>query len=378
MPPVQKQSYKSPSQPHGANNTLRFHGWVPVYGPSGGINVIDELEVLYEGTDYTLSVAATEGEDTWRALERLVIEQVDGAQRCNLQGDEVRHYAYYAMGADRVREHADLAIATNGTFEFSFLFPFEQRYAQRPKEYSLPAELLKEVRVTCAKTDATGLAVGGGTLAIDGAAISVVAHCHEEFAVPLKVAMSVTSSPFPSTSGITLKVGGRLRDLLVVARGAAGGASMANFTEVRIDGLMPEPLRRSPDLLQPYLRSRGAATNDANAADGSAVHNDPAAAGKSVPIFYGDEDTSSFDPPLVDEVMLRATNSVASCNAITGVILPQSPQVKRALEARHGVAPGEWRIKTVSKTNRNPANWKPEKAAFIEWTAPLKRRGLIR
>lgn len=378
MPAIQALTYKSPPQTHVASSVMRFPPWVPQFGPSGGRNVIDMLELVYNFTDITCATTATEGEDFWRAIESLVVEQVDGVQRYQgIQGDALRIFLYQALGADRVPEYADLAVAANQSLVVAFPIPLAKRYSKRPHDFSLPAELLKEIRVGCASNGATGLAIGGGTVTINAANAYVLAHCHEEFSVELKSVDQVAVTSFPSTAGVTLKIGGRMQDLIIFARGAAGGASATGLTELRIDGILPDPLLRNPDLIQSYLRSHSAALNDANAADGTAVHNDPVGQGKAIPVLFTTDDTSVFDGPIVDDVILRVTGgSLASALAITRTVLPQNSQLISAVAKKHGLTDADFRMKTVGKSKRDPAKWDPEKAVFAPKSAALKKRGL--
>jgi len=375
MPSAQRQVYKSPAQSYVANSTLRFSGWVPPFGPNGLRNVIDRLEMVAAFSDVTLAGTACEGEDVWRVIERVVVAQQDGTERINLQGDELRVYDYLSMGADRVPEYADIAVAANQALTFSFPLPLEQRFARRPKDYSMPAELLKEVRFTCPKTDATGIGVAGGTVTIAAATFYVLAICHEEGSVEQKVNDSVYSVAFPSTSGVTLKVGGRLHGLAFFARAANGGASLVStFTDVRIDRYLQEPLLRTPDLVQSYMMSHGAALNDPGT-DGGGVHNDPFSQNRAVPVFWTDEDTSPFDGDLIDEALVRTSMTQSSMLAVVRAVLPESENIMRAIERKHGIHPSEWRAKTISK-GRNRTNLAG--SSFVPKSAPLKRRGLAR
>lgn len=378
MPAVEKLTYKSPSQTHVASGTLKFPGnWIPNVGPNGGRVVIDSLEPVYNLTDITCATTATEGEDTYRAFESVVVEQVDGVQRYNLQGDALRIFLYDALGADRVHENADLAASANQNLVYSAVLPLSKRFSKRPADFALPAELLKEVRIGCAKTDVTGLGVGTGTVTITAANVYLLAHCHEEMSIELKSVDAVGSTSFPSTSGVTLKIGGRLQNLHIYARGVSGGASATGLTELRVDQILPDNLLRNPDLLLPYLRARGAAMNDAQAADGAAVHNDPAAAGRSIPVLFTTEDTSVFDGPVVDDVIVRVVGgSLASAIAIHRAVLPRSAQIEAAVMARHGLSPEDFRTKTKAKSKRDSDRWDDEEWAFMPLNAPMQRRGL--
>jgi hypothetical protein len=366
--------YKSPAKPYVTPGTpITFSPWVPAFGPTGRRNVIDFIEVQVTPSDISFTSAGLEGEDIWRLVERAEVVQVDGVKRINLQGDELRNYCYQVMGADRVPEYADIGTGSNQALgPYVFPLPLEKRYARRPKAFSLPAELLQEVVITTPQLGATGLGVGGGTVAVAGMSFTLLAHCHEEGSVELKQVDKVSSELFQGTGGTTLTIGGRLHGLFLMARGASGGASLtSSFTDIVIDGLLPQAMNRI-DLMHEYLRDRGAAPN-LPSTDGTAVHNDPVGQGRVVPIVNATEDTSSFDGALFDLAMVKTTMSQSSMLAVKRVVLPESAELKRAVEARHGIAPSEWRAKTISKgKNRASMSGLP----YIEKSAPLKRRGL--
>lgn len=356
MPKVQSLVYRTPKQNWVAGSSLPFHGWVPVKGPRGGRVVIDGFEVVAEMPDITQAATAIEGEEAWRMMKRVRIEQAGGIVRWNLTGDESRVAAYMFEGAERVREHADIAVAANQNLTFSFYLPLTKRFAKYGTDFAMPADLFSQLVVECA--DLTELSVGGGTTTITSGRYYVVAHCHEESPgeISIHVDDEVASTPFQSTSGVTVKAGGRLHDLAIFARGASGGASMANLTDVRIDGLMPLALTRNPELLQPYLRDRYTVENLAST-DGSEVRNDPFSVDRAVPVLYTSEDTSPFDGDISDQVIIYTTNTVASCIAIHRTVKPINENVAKAVAARYGLKPRDFRVKTAGKSKRNPGQW---------------------
>lgn len=377
MPTAQRQSYKSPAQAHVANGTLTFRGFVPPTGPNGLRNVIDYLEPVYDFSDLTIATAAVEGEDVWRAFERIVVEQANGVERVNLRGDELRVYDYDVLGAGAVPEYADIAVAANQALVFSVPVPLWKPLTKRPSDWSMPAELFNEMRITCCKTAAgEGLSVGTAVATIAGATVYVIAHCHEEDSVELKMVDRVRADSFPALTGFTLTPNGRVHGLTLFARGAAGGTALtSSFTDIQIDGLIPQALKRSPDLLQPFLRSRKAQNADGGT-DGGAVWACPYAASKAVPVIFADEDTSTFDAPHSEQLLLRTNMSQTGMLAITRTVLPESEELRNTVARKHKFSPSEYRGKVISKGKSNRDRM--AQSAYITKSGPLRRRGLAR
>lgn len=373
MPKPHCREYKSAKQTHVAGSTLDFHGFVPRYGARGGRNVIDGFEVVAEMTDITVAGTAVEGEDAYRVWKRLRVEQVGGIVRWNLRGDESRVAMYHLEGAERVREHADIAIAANQNLTFSAYIPMSKRFSKRPADFALPADLLHKVSIECG--DVAEIGVGGGTVTITAGRYYVIAHCHEEFDVELKCEDEVKAAPFPSTDGITLKVGGRLQDLAVFARGANGGAAMANFTDVRIEELIPVALTRDAELQRPFLRDRYNVENGTT--DGASIRNEPVAGDLAVPVIYTDEDVSPFDGPIMDDAIVYTTNTVASCIAIYRVVKPLSGQVAQGVLNAYGLSASDFRVKTEGKSKREAGRWtgREDDLQYMPKKGPLKRQG---
>lgn len=368
-----KRNYVSAPQAHAANGRLTFHGWVPRRGPMGGRVVIDGFELIVDATDLTVAGTAVEGEDVYRIWKRIKVQQVGGRERWNLTGDESRVALYHLEGAERVREHADIAIAANQSLTFSCYIPMSKRFLKRPIDTALPAELFHQLVIECGDTGEIG--VGGGTVTIAAATYRVVARTHEEFEVELKAEDEVKAQLFTNTGGVTLKVGGRLQDLVVFARGANGGAAMANFTSVRIPELLPDATVRDAELQRPFLRDRFNVENGTT--DGASIRNEPVAGDLAVPIIWCDADTSVFDGPIMDDVALFTVNTVASCIAIFRAVKPRSGDVETGVSHAWGLPPAAFRMKTVGKSKRNPAQWdhRKDERAYMPMKAPLPQKG---
>jgi hypothetical protein len=360
---------KSSAQQHIAGSTLRFHSWVPRRGPNGGRAMIDGFELICDVTDLNVASTAIQGADLWRFFKRIQIEQAGGALRWNARGDESRALCYLLEGPDRIREHADSATTNDQAFRVSVYIPMERQFAVEPRDFSLAAELLSELRIECG--DVAELDDDGGTVTLDGASYSVIAWCHEEFAVRVCPYDLVAVTPFPSTAGMQLPVNGRLHDLAFYARGTAGGASLANFTDVRIDHLIPVAIHKN-DVLGKYQRDRRNSTNLASA-DGGQVRMDPFLSGKAIPVLWATERTSVFDGPIIDQAVIYTTNSVANLLALHRVVKPRDPNVVAAVAERHGLQNAAWRVKTRAKTKRGRERWPAEQEAFMPLVAPLLR-----
>lgn len=373
MPRLRTRVYKSAKQAYAAGSALEFHGFIPRFGPMGGRNVIDGFELVCEMTDINVATAAVEGEDAYRVWKRIKVEQQGGIERWNLRGDETRVALYHLEGAERVREHADLAVANDQSLVFSTYIPMSKRFAKRPIDFALPADLLHKVTIECA--DPSELSLGSAVVTIDSGRYYVMAHCHEEFEVELKVEDVVKSTPFPSTDGVTIKAGGRMQDLVLFARGANGGASLSNLTDVRVEELIPLALTRDPELQRPFLRDRFNTANSTT--DGGTIRNDPTAANLAAPVLYCDADCSPFDGPIMDDVVVYTTNSVASLIAISRTVKPLSAAVATAVMSAYSLKPSDFLVKTVGKSKRQAGRWagREDELQFVPKKAPLFRQG---
>lgn len=379
-PPMRVQDlppFQSETKPWiSSGSPIDFNGFVDVEGPNGGRVVIDGFWLHAVFNDINMATAGLEGEDlTGRAFKRIRVEQEGGLVRWDLAGDESRLACYHLDGAERVREHADLTVADDQAVTVSLYVPMRKRFAEEGKDFSLPADLFRNLKIEGA--DLTELGVGGGTPTIDDLQYYVDVESHEEFEIQLKAEDEVKATPFTNTSGATLKVAGRCQDLGIFARGATGGASMANFTSIRIPtkNILPVRMARDADLVRPYLRDRYSVPN-LQATDGAAVRNDPAQAGSYVPVLWTDEQTSPFDGALCDDIVLSTENTVASCIAIHRQTKPRSDEVAKMVMKRWGVAPGEFKVKTSRKNKRRFQQWagRGNDLAFLPLVAPLVKR----
>ncbi len=359
--------YKSPPQNWASGGALSFAGFVPKRGPNGGRVVIDSFDLIANATDVTQATTAIEGEDVYRFVKRIQVEQFGGLRRYNIRGDELRQFLYHHAGG--AEEFADVAASANQALKWTFAVPMAKPATLEPLDTSLPADLFRQFVIECADTAET--AVGGGTTTITAMQYYLVAHCHEEFSVVLKAEDEVVSTLFPSTAGGELKIGGRLHDLVLFARGASGGAAMTNLTDVIIDELRPSALLNIPDLTMPWIRAKGAFRNGST--DGAVVRNDPVGATRAVPVIFSGPRTSVYDGKAVESVNVRLTNSVASVIAIHRNMKPRSGEVARAVMDTFGLSQRDFRVKTHGKTRQDVGDWNKQHVWYLPLVAPLPR-----
>jgi hypothetical protein len=362
--------FKSPAKTFVADGLHHFKNWIPRrHGRKNRRVVIDTLWAVLDTTDVDVAGTAVEGEDCYRFFKRIEVEQVGGKKRWNLRGDETRQALYMLLPSDQVPEFADLAIANNQTPEFRIPIPLTKHYGVRGKDFGLPAELLSKVTIEGANLAEVGVA--GGTIGCVGT-YYIIAECHLEESVELKAEDEVRSQPFTNTAGGQLVVQGKLHSLGIFARAAAGGGSQANFTDIRIDKLLPDTYTKE-DLRDMFARARGAAAN-LEATDGAVVRNNPFTLStmRGVPVIWSDEDTSVLDGDPEDEIVVRMTNSVADQIAIMRVVTPKSEAVGSAVASRHGVGHGGFKMKTKKGSRKDLASWagRPEDAVFMPAVAP--------
>ncbi len=351
-----------------ADANLSFRGFVPRKGPRGGRMVIDTFWLVVDFDDINVATTAVDGEDFWRAFQRIQVSQIDGKLRWNLRGDESRIAAFGMMPSTTVPDFADSGTTTNQALEIMVPIPMAKPYAHNPTDYSLPADVFGELVIQCANLAELGVA--GGTVTVDAATYYVVAECHEENGVQLKAEDKVDAFQLPATTGGRIVVGGRIQDLFLFARGAAGGAALTNLTSARIEGILNRATVRDPDLTELFLRARGAAHNGTTA--GAATSLNPFANTRACAVVWTDGDRC-VDGPALDELVLELSNSVSSLIAIKRVVTTRSADIAAAVSRLYQIPPQAWRIKTYGKSRRDPGRWSRAEQAFLPLVAPMTR-----
>jgi dUTPase len=381
---VELLRFKSGSQNWVDNTDLTFKNFIDVRGPNGGRVCLDGVWAHVD-LQVDVAVAAIDGEDLPRSIHTATVEQLDGRARVKLRGDALRTIGYQLEGPDRMHEHADVGVGNNAAADVAVYIPFTKRYAKRGRDFALPAELLKEIVIRC--SDGTDLGVAGGTITIDAGGTSkvyLIPTWHEEFSLELKAEDELKQTNFTNVTDAELNISGKLHDLSFFARGAGGGASLANFTDVQIaegaDGggggavaYMPKPLLRDPDLVMEYRRKRHA--GDSNTTVGAERYLDPHVNDRAVPVFVSDPTTRVYDGPFVDRVKFTCTNSVASMIAISRAVKPKSTDLADAVGARYGIRPEQMRVKTAGKTKRSTGAWEKALRVFMPMSAKLPMPG---
>lgn len=363
---------KSPVQTITSFNggTLRFFDFVPREGPNGGRTIIDGFWLHAVG-QADVTVATIEGEDLARIFGLVTVEQVDGVKRWNLPGDATRIAVYGFEGADRYSEHADAAVAANQAFAVSTYIPMRKRFAHTPEDFAMPADWFKEVAIQ--QPSAADLSVAG-TFSLDTVDYYVIPELHEDMDVQQYNVDEVAITDFTTTTEATLSLGGKIHDLYLHARGAAGGAALTNLTEARIDVLGVPTLKRTPDFDKLYRRARNVGAN-LNSTSGGEVRSDPFANTKAVAVLLHDVETSAWDGKVVRTAKVNLTNTVSSVRAIHRQVVPASAEIRNRTNAAYGLRPQDYRVATEKKSRRDPMAWPKHLRPFLRLKADLKRAG---
>lgn len=348
-----------------------FFDFIPRVGPNGGRYIIDGFW-LHASYDITVATAVIQGEDMARLFGGVIVEKRDGMKRWNLPGDASRIACYNFLGADRVSESADIAVASNNLGLYSMYIPMSKPLMHTPEDFALPADEFGKLVIR--DVPAADLDIATSDATINSIVYYVWVDGHEEQDLQFHVDDVVKQDLFTSTTETVAQIGGRVQDLLIYARGASGGAAMTNFTDIRIEeptSMMPLTLKT--ELLKEQRYKRRAA-NNLNSTMGGEIHADPFATGQAVPVILHDERTSCFDGRYVDRMRLNMTNTVASCYAITRAIKPKSKDQMREIAAAYGLESAEQlSVKTKAKTRTSIGDWKPEDKPYLPYKAPLKK-----
>lgn len=248
------QAWVSP----GSGN-MEFSGFVETQADGGKDVLIDGVEV-HASLNLTVAGATTFGEDLARFVDSLTIEQVDGVKRCdNIGGAEVRLMRYLLQEPDCVEEMPDFAVGGPTTVQLTLYFPLRKDFADNPEAFSMPADLLKLIRVTMGKT--ANMSIGASTCTINSGSYYVVAVCHAE-AEPLDHCFdTITMEDFQSQLETVVTIGGRPHDVALYCPGAHGGQVLTGLNEVNVLNEYQQSQLVFPDLVRRYARERGEATN---------------------------------------------------------------------------------------------------------------------
>lgn len=357
--------YKSETKSVSAGQLLTMPNWVPEMGPNGGLLKIHHLEIIVTNADINVATAVIQGEDVWRALgTQFVVEQLDGKKRWNMPGDAVRLAVHQYDGPQRVPEFADVAASANQSVEWVFQVPLAKRHTFDEGDFAMLAAVFKHVSFV-APTGAF-LSLGTSVVTIDQPwNYTIIAWCDEAHPgeVPFLSEDECSTTDFSTLTQQRLSVEGRLHDLQLYQAGANGGGSLANLTDVRIDGILPQVMTRA-ELREAYLYQR--------LIDNQTFTYEPVADNRVLPVLWAGNrahggKTSAVDEPIVGSCLVRLTNTVANLVAIHRVVTPKSAANAAMIARKFGAA--DLHVASAAKTKRNPGAWGDVNAAFLPMKA---------
>lgn len=348
-----------------------FFDFFPREGPTGGRVVLMGVW-CYANWQVDITGAAEEGEDFARIFGRIQIETRQGVKRWNLTGAQTRIASYAFCGPEKYSENADTgASETNLTGTTAIYVPLAKPLVHTPDDFALPGDEFGKVIITdCAAAD---LDIGSCDATIDSVDYYLILDAVEEHDLQLHCTDVVKADLMTSTSEGVISVMGKLHDLIFWAAGAAGGASLANLTDVRIDepaGVLPTSKRT--ELLREYRWKRGVGSN-LNGTIGGEVRSDPFTAGKAVYAIVSTKNTSAWAGPYMDRLKINMTNSVSSVYAITRTVKPRPKSEANAVAAAYGLkSADQLSVKTDKKTQRSLSDWPKPLHPYLRLKAPLR------
>jgi hypothetical protein len=360
--------FKSEQKDWAQNSNLEFFDFVPLRGGKGGRVVIDRLIIRLTGT-ITVAAANFDGRDVARLFQNIIVEQRDGRQRWNLSGFKSRQASIILNGIERHAEHADIAIGAGATVDFRLVIPMAKRYTRRPKDFSLPADVLRKVILQCGTY--AGAATGATVLSAADLDVYVCAEWHEEDSVEIKSEDSVKSIDFTSNTQAKTSLSGTVHDMWITRETTtAGGGVITGITDARCDELGIPVLTRS-DLAHSYTEKRAIAPSGLTT--GAERFNDPVRQGTVLPLVAATPETSVWDGKLVDTLKVDVGTGAANLSLVTREVLKKSQENFNAQAAMFGIKPSELRMKTALKSKRGfDEHRDPRAVSVAPWSAKLR------
>jgi hypothetical protein len=358
---MSKHLYLSRSFAYTAGKPIKFNPWVPPNGPTGRRNMILGL-LLKVSYSIDVGTAVIQGEDLARMFFNIKISTV-GGDRWNLPGEASRMMSMILMGPQRFHESADVAVATPSTGDYALYIPLAKPYAHRWYDFAVPADVLREVEITCPSQ--SDLDLGTSTTTINAATMySILAVTREVDAVEFPMFDVVAESAMETLTQGTIHVGGGyLAEAFAYASGTPGGAAMTNWTEHRIPQILPDSLQDDDWKFLYNLRNQAAPNDDGT--PGTELWNDPVRQNRAriVHLLPGFGDDKLVDHPFVGgSLTVKATNSVADVRIAHRIIYPTPEAEVRKVGRERKVR--TLRVKTKGKTRRGVKAWGPL-AAFM-------------
>lgn len=364
--------FKSEIKPLSSTGPTEFAEFIPLVGPGGGRVVVDKLIIKIVGT-LTVGVAAFNGYDVPRLLSQVNVQEITGLNRWSLSGYKTKLMAEHLLGEDKWIDHPNIAVGAGGVVDLSLVVPFEKPFTVRPRDYSIGSDMFGKVILVGA---AAALAqTGTTTLSALALQAYVLAEWHEEDSLEIKVQDQCQSMDFTTTNEARLVVGGPIHDLLLVKEGTtAGGDSIAAITDVRVDDL-GIPMLQAGDFVVHHRLKRNIGNTGLAAAATERAYN-LTAQKLILPIVAADEETSSYDGRTTRNVKINTYAAPAGCAALVRNIVPRDLGTVRRTLSNFNITENEAlgaRVKTASKSKRNPAAWSAEKKQFLPLSLPLPR-----
>lgn len=349
--------YPSQTLDYSSGKTLTFNPWVTALSKSKRRNIIHGF-LLHASYQLDTDASGTlSGEDLAKLFTQIQVEDSEGPRRL-LSGEAQRIMNYATLGPQAVHEMADIAdTQANSTGDAFLWVPFQFGRARGPYDTALPADLFRHFKLVC-PTDATLDLVAGTT--IDSVDYTIYADVREdddpeEDGVKFYARDRVETTVMETDTQATIEVSGaKLAEAFAYSPGAAGGASMANWTQHQLIGIEEEPISTKVRV-QEYRMSNAAADNDVGT-QGAELRNDPVGAGRAIPVHFPRRDYKAIDLPFIRKSLkVQATNTVTTPTIVHRTIEEESGEQARRVAKAYGVT--KFYMATQGKTSRGIGAW---------------------
>jgi hypothetical protein len=365
--------FPSPQKDWQASGNEEFADFVQARGPTNGRNIIKGFTICVDGT-ITVAGAVWDGRDVARLFDGIIVETRSGSLRWSVSGAASRLASIYFNGIDKHQEHADVAVGAAQTIALRLYIPMEKRFTFRGKDFGLPADVFKAVKLNYASL--AQAATGATVLTVPALKVKVLAEYDEESNVEFKSEDMVKSVNFTSDTQVTVKLIGAAHDVFIhrpaAAAGTVGGEVITAITDATSDELGIPRLTRA-DYLHSYTMKRGIAPSGPTT--GADRFSDPFRAGKAMPILAADENTSLWDGKIVETATFTVGTGAAGLRLVTREVLGKNDANFNAQAATYDVDVSGLRVKTAGKTRRGLGQgWSKRQLKVAVLSAPLRDR----
>jgi hypothetical protein len=366
--------YRSETRAHAANGVLNFPWWVPTRGRTGRLNTVAVLEI-HAFLALDVDTADALGEDMWRYIRRLLIRGKGGRIIWDAQGDESRWEAIRRLGQLRWYENDTQASGVDGAVALSFVIPLRDFTLYEPTDFDVPAYEIESVEVQVG--DDTTFDIGSAAVTIDSGNVHCIAYTREVDGIPIGAQWEFRTLGWQATAETTIPINnGLLRSAWAFARGASGGATLAAFDDHTIDGLIDQPWdERETPAYHAWAHgvSHASDTSVGGPVFGSGFGSFGAAGTPRVRALWMPPDGVKLRdlPHVPGNLVVRATNTVASL--ITGytVVRPRSEALAQLVAREFGLGKGAFRVATKRGSRRDPRAWRGKVGqGFLPGRAP--------